>query len=105
VTARAPTPLDPFDVAEADDVPFRFGGQMIAGETITSVDVECRSVGSVVDPTPEQVIATPYQVQGTDVVQRISRSLEGARYIVRVRATMSSGRVFVGAAHVAIVRL
>lgn len=102
---RSPTPLDPFDVDEADDVPFKFGAQMTTGETISSVLVECRSVGEVVDPTPEALVATPYQLVGNDVVQRMSRNLEGARYIVRVRATMSSGRVFVGAAHVAIVKL
>lgn len=102
---RSPTPLDAFDIDEADDVVFRFGKEMAPGEVIAVVDVQCRSMGAVVDSVPMEAVSTPYQVAGTDVIQRVARNLEGARYIVRVRATMNSGRVFVGAAHVAIVKL
>lgn len=103
---RVPTPLDHFDIDEVDDVPFRFGKHMQPGESIVDVDVTCRSVSPlVVDPAPMDVVATPHQVQGTDVIQRISSALEGAQYVVRVRATMNTGRVFVGAALVSIVKL
>lgn len=102
---RSPTPLDHFDVEEVDDIAFRFGKHMRPGETIANVDVDCRSVGTqVVDPTPANVVAVPHSVAGTDVVQRVQSLLLGARYVIRVRATMSSGRVFVGAASVAVVR-
>jgi hypothetical protein len=103
---RQPTPLDHFDIDEVDDVAFRFGKHMLPSESIADVLVTCRSISPlVVDPSPENVVATPHQVQGTDVIQRISSSLEGAQYVVRVRATMNTGRVFVGAALVSIVKL
>ena len=102
---RSPTPLDVFDLEEADDVPFKFGKEMTPDEAIVAVDVQCRSIGDVVDPSPMSAVSTPYQVVGTDVIQRVASAVEGARYIVRVRATMNTGRVFVGAAHVAIVKL
>lgn len=102
---RAPTPLDPLDIDETDDVVFAFGGEMTPNEGIAQVEVQCRSIGDVVDSIPGEFISTPHQVIGTDVVQRLARNLEGARYIVRVKATMNTGRVFVAAAHVPIVKL
>lgn len=101
---RRPTSLDHFDIDELDDVPFRFGRHMQPGETIASVAVDCRSVGAVADPSPMGVVATAHQVQGTDVIQRIGSPVEGAQYVVRVVATLSSGRKLVGAALVSIVK-
>lgn len=100
-----PTPLTPFDVNEVDDIPFRFGREMLSGEAIADVAVDCRSVGAVDDPTPMARVAVPHQVVGTDVLQRFVPALEGTRYVLRVEATMTSGRVFVGAALIAVVRL
>lgn len=104
--SRAPTVLDEFDIEETDDIPFRFGPYMRPGESISSVAVDCRSVGEdVVDPSPAAVVAVPYEIQGTDVVQRVSSSLLGARYVVRVRSVLNSGRVLVGAAFFGVVKL
>lgn len=108
MASRAPTPIDAFDTAEIDDIPFRLGAYLQPGETVANVDVSCRSVGEeVVDPTPNDLVAVPHELQGSDIVQRIDATAGalGARYVVRVRATLSSGRVLVGAALFELVQL
>ena len=93
-----PTPQTPFVLGEVHDIPFRFGREMTADETIVDVDVDCASVGETVDPAPLVCVATPHQVQGTLVVQRFEALVAHARYVVSVTATLSSGRVFIGEA-------
>jgi hypothetical protein len=93
-----PTPQTPFILGEVHDIPFRFGREMTPDETIVDVDVQCLSVGTTVDPTPGDSVATPHQVQGTLVLQRFRALLAHGRYVVSVEATLSSGRVFTGEA-------
>lgn len=104
-----PVPQTPFVVGEAHDIPFRFGREMSADETIASVDVDCVSVGVTVDPDPGASVATPHVlVTGADgfvnatVVQRFAALVVGGQYVVSVEATMSSGRVFIGQARVSV---
>lgn len=91
-----PTPQTPFLVGEVDDIPFRFGKEMTPDESIATVDVDCLSVGEVVDPAPDGSLPTGHQVQGTTVLQRFEGIVPGARYVLAIKATMSSGRVFIG---------
>jgi hypothetical protein len=93
-----PTPQTPFVIGEVHDIPFRFGREMTADETVASVTVDCASVGAVVDPDPDASVATPYALSGTTVLQRFAALVEQTRYVVSVTATMSSGRVFIGQA-------
>lgn len=98
-----PTPQTPFVLGEKHDIPFRFGREMAAGETIASVSVDCLSVGTVVDPSPMASVTTPYEVQGTTVLQRFDALVVNARYVLAVTATLSSGRRFIGEALVFVV--
>lgn len=93
-----PTPQTPFVTGEVHDIPFRFGREMAPGETIATVTVQCISVGDVADPSPEACVADAHELQGSIVVQRFRALVTGARYIVAVTATLSSGRVFIGEA-------
>lgn len=100
-----PVPQTPFVVGEAHDIPFRFGREMTADETVVDVDIDCVSVGTTVDPDPNASVATPHalvaeddEIVATTVVQRFAALVPLARYVLSVTATMSSGRIFIGQA-------
>jgi hypothetical protein len=105
----APVPQTPFVVGEIHDIPFRFGGEMSADETVADVDVECVSVGATVDPDAAATVTEPHALVApagslveSTVVQRFAALVPYTRYVLSVTATMSSGRVMIGQALVSV---
>jgi hypothetical protein len=104
-----PVPQTPFVVGEVHDIPFRFGREMTADETVADVDVDCVSVGATEDPDPNATVTTPHALVAPEgslvastVVQRFAALVPVTRYVLSVTATMSSGRVFIGQALVSV---
>lgn len=96
--------LQAIDVDEVDTLTFEFGPGMLAGESISTVDVQC-TVHSGTDPTPGDLLVGPPQITGTDVLQRAQGPVAGVTYHLRCAATLDSGRVLVNAAYLPCVLL
>lgn len=95
---REPTLLDDVFVGEHDDITFPCGRSLLPGEAITDATITCVRDHGAADNTPELVVATPRQVVGTDVVQRIANLQPGVWYRIRGLITLSSGRRLMGVA-------
>jgi len=104
-TRRTPTQLKGLDVAEVDDIAFRFGPLVLPGETVQGYAFSAEPrVG--VDATPEPLKVGAPQRFGTDCIQRVSGAIgvAGVTYLLRCVATLSSGRTIVASAFMRVVR-
>ena len=102
---RTPTQLVGLDVAEIDDIAFRFGSQLRQGEVVNTYDFTAEPrVG--VDATPLPLKVGEPQKFGPDCIQRVSGAIgvAGVTYLLRCVATLNSGRVVVASAFMRVVR-
>ena len=101
---RTPTHLAGLDVAEVDDIAFRFATVLLPGETVLTYACAAEPrVGTDARPAPLRVGAA--QKFGADCIQRVDGSLAvpGVTYLLRCEATLSSGRTAVAQAFLRVV--
>ena len=79
-------------VDEQELLPFDFSGQLVAGETITSADVEI-AVYSGEDANPAAVLASAASISGGVISQLVAAPLAGILYTLTCFATTSLGRL------------
>ena len=104
-TRQSPTRLEGLNVAEIDDIAFRFGGILLAGESVLGYTFTADpQVG--VDARPAPLKVGEPQKFGSDCIQRVDGSLAepGVTYLLLVVAALSSGRQAVGRALIRVVR-
>lgn len=90
------TLLDDLLVGEVEDITLPCAKSLHANETVVSAEIECTWHHGAPDADAATLVATPYQIVGTDVVQRITGHKAGAWYLIWGRVTLSSGRKLVG---------
>lgn len=89
---RQPTLLDDIYEGEVDEITFPCTSSLKAGETIASAVITCSRYSGAADADAATRTSTPYQVVGTDVVQRVAGHLPRVWYLVDALVTLSSGR-------------
>lgn len=101
----APKHLAPLDVGEVDDIAFRFASTLLPGEWVLGyVSTAEARVGVDLNPTPLR--DGEAQAYGRDALQRVSGALGvvGVTYLIRVIATLNSGRTVLGSAFLKVER-
>lgn len=95
---RTPTLLASFDVADVDDIVFPCGRYLGTDETLVLAEITAERDHGAPDADAAQIVSTPYQISGTQVLQRVAGVKEGVWYRVRGVIHTSHGRRLVGAA-------
>jgi hypothetical protein len=101
---RTPLHLAGLDVAEVDDIAFRFATVLLPGEAVLSYACAAEPrVGTDARPAPLRVGAA--QKFGPDCIQRVDGSLAepGVTYLLRCEALLNSGRTAVAQAFLRVV--
>lgn len=101
---RTPVHLAGLDVAEVDDIAFRFATVLLPGEAVLSYACAAEPrVGTDARPAPLRVGAA--QKFGPDCIQRVDGSLAepGVTYLLRCEALLNSGRTAVAQAFLRVV--
>ena len=91
------TPLGPKDPEELKIIHFPFGGELESGETLSVLVISC-AIQSGVDAAAAAMPSGAPIVVGSDVYQRVQAGVDGASYLIRCKATSSTGLVHVLAA-------
>lgn len=93
---REPTLLDDIYEGEVEDITFPCAKSLKPGETIADVVITCSRIKGAADDAAATRTATPRQIVGTDVVQRMQGHLPCVWYLLDALVTLSSGRVLRG---------
>lgn len=86
--------LGPKDPEEIKLVKFPFANELEVGETLGSLVVTCTVLAGADAGYATVLLGAPVLI-GTDVVQRVQNGLDGVSYMLRAKATGSSGLVHV----------
>lgn len=95
----------PLDKDESDYVAVDYVDMLDTGETLASVTnpAECTVLAGT-DATPQSRLSGAPQISGTRVRQLVVQPLQDVDYLIRFKATTSTGRVLVIAGRLCAVR-
>ena len=93
----------PMDSEETDYVPVDFEDQLDTGETISSVTTTCEAIEGTDASASSRLSGSP-QTTGSAVRQFLTGVLADVVYLVRFKATTSTGRILVIAGKLPVVR-
>ncbi len=95
-TPRGPTLVDDIYEGEEEDITAPCADSLETGETVVDAVVTCKWISGTEDASASSRIATPRQIIGTDVIQRVIGQIAGAWYLLDFLVTLSSGRKLAG---------
>ena len=91
--------LDNKDPSEIDTLTFDFADMLNSGETVSTVVMSVSDLEKV-DGTPSTFLSGSASITSPFVTQTITGGVEGAMYLVKCLATLSTGRKLMLAARV-----